>query len=124
MARWTTPQQTKQTDESNVSVLRTHCTARRLDAAADPEIFDPVDTRCGKSSGLVLEETGVKNNQCCTKTTHLQELLFSGRKERRHIFSLMWHFGILEWAFYSFKELRGHAHMNRNINCHSNLHIK
>lgn len=28
------------------TMLRTHCTARRLDSAADPEIFDPVDVRC------------------------------------------------------------------------------
>lgn len=64
------------------------------------------DMRCGNSSGLVLEETGVKSDQCCTKATHLQELLFSGRKERRHIFSLMWHFEMKEWVFNSFKELR------------------
>lgn len=28
--------------------------------------------------------------QCCTRATHLQELISSGRKGRRHFFSLMW----------------------------------
>lgn len=38
----------------------------------------------------------------------------------------MWHFGITEWAFNSFKALRGHARMNKNRNDRSNIfrHMK
>lgn len=72
----TTPQQTKQSDESDLSTLRTHCAAL-------------ADTRCGNSSGRTLDETQAENVH--KKHTHLQEaagvfFLFFFRKQRTKAF--------------------------------------
>lgn len=75
----TTPQQTKQSDESDLSTLRTHCAAL-------------ADTRCGNSSGRTLDETQAENVH---KKTHTSArscwcffLFFSGSKEQKLFFFL------------------------------------
>lgn len=82
----TTPQQTKQSDESDLSTLRTHCAAL-------------ADTRCGNSSGRTLDETQAENVH--KKHTHLQEaagvfFVFFFRKQRTKAFFFLTHVAMSE----------------------------
>lgn len=63
VACWNTPQQSKQTDESNLSTLRTYCIARQLNSSLDPEIFDPLHMRCGNTCEVVIEDFGKKKKK-------------------------------------------------------------
>lgn len=68
----------------------------------DSKILDPVEMRCGNSSGLVLEETRVKMIDVVLKP-HTCKVFFSGRKKRRKISLLMWHFELTNGLLRAFE---------------------